>query len=54
MAYFSDESGEVALHIKNQNGQGEAQKIDLGTPGSFFFFRRGRRTARRLLTQTSD
>jgi tricorn protease len=38
LAYFSDESGEVALHIKNQNGQGEAQKIDLGTPGSFFFF----------------
>jgi tricorn protease len=38
IAYFSDESGEVALHIKNQNGQGEAQKIDLGTPGSFFFF----------------
>ena len=38
IAYFSDESGEVALYIKNQNGQGEAQKIDLGTPGSFFFF----------------
>jgi tricorn protease len=38
IAYFSDESGEEALHIKNQNGQGEAQKIDLGTPGSFFFF----------------
>ena len=38
IAYFSDESGEVALHIKNQNGQGEALRIDLGTPGSFFFF----------------
>ena len=38
IAYFSDESGEEALHIKNQNGQGEAQKINLGTPGSFFFF----------------
>ena len=38
IAYFSDESGEVALYVKNQNGQGEAQKIDLGTPGSFFFF----------------
>src|SRR5277367_40488 len=38
IAYFSDESGEVALHIKNQNGQGETQKIDLGTPGSFFYF----------------
>jgi len=38
VAYFSDESGEFALHIKNQNGQGEAQKIDLGTPPSFFYF----------------
>jgi tricorn protease len=38
IAYFSDESGEVALHIKNQNGQGEAQKINLGTPGSYFYF----------------
>jgi tricorn protease len=38
IAYFSDESGEEQLFIKNQNGQGEAQKIDLGTPGSFFFF----------------
>jgi tricorn protease len=38
IAYFSDESGEEQLYIKNQNGQGEAQKIDLGTPGSFFFF----------------
>ena len=37
IAYFSDESGEYALHIKNQNGLGEAQKIDLGSPGSFFF-----------------
>ena len=38
IAYFSDESGEEALFVKNQNGQGDAQKIDLGTPGSFFFF----------------
>jgi tricorn protease len=38
IAYFSDESGEDALYVKNQNGQGEAQKFDLGTPGSFFFF----------------
>src|SRR5277367_2639609 len=38
IAYFSDESGEEALYVKNQNGQGEAQKIDLGTPGSFFYF----------------
>jgi tricorn protease len=38
IAYFSDESGEEALYVKNQNGQGEAQRFDLGTPGSFFFF----------------
>jgi tricorn protease len=38
IAYFSDQSGEVALYIKNQNGQGEAQKIDLGTPPSYFYF----------------
>ena len=37
IAYFSDESGEYALYIKNQNGLGEAEKIDLGSPGSFFF-----------------
>ena len=38
IAYFSDESGEYALYLKDQNGIGEAQKIDLGTPGSFFYF----------------
>jgi tricorn protease len=38
IAYFSDESGEMTLHIKNQNGQGEPQKIDLGTPPSYFCF----------------
>ncbi|MGO8791801.1 MAG: PDZ domain-containing protein [Terriglobia bacterium] len=38
IAYFSDESGEYALYIKNQNGLGEAQKIDLGIPGSFFYY----------------
>jgi len=37
IAYFSDESGEYALYIKDQNGLGEAQKIDLGSPGSFFY-----------------
>jgi len=38
IAYFSDQSGQVALYIKNQNGQDEAQKIDLGTPPSYFYF----------------
>jgi len=38
IAYFSDESGEYTLYIKDQNGLGEAQKIDLGSPGSFFYY----------------
>jgi len=38
IAYFSDASGEYALHVKAQSGQGEAEKIDLGTPGSYFYF----------------
>jgi len=38
IAYFSDQPGEVALYIKNQNGQGEAEKLGLGTPPSYFFY----------------
>ena len=30
IAYLSDESGEWALHVRDQNGLGEARKIDLG------------------------
>ncbi len=37
IAYFSDESGEYALHIRKQDGTAEVQKIDLGSPGSFYF-----------------
>lgn len=37
IAYFSDESGEYALYIKDQGGLGEAQKFDLGSPPSFYF-----------------
>ncbi len=37
IAYFSDESGEYALHLRNQNGMGETKKIDLGNPPSFFY-----------------
>ena len=35
IAYLSDESGEYALHIRNQNGMGEVRKIDLGSPPTF-------------------
>jgi len=37
IAYFSDESGEYALHIHDQNIIGPTKKIDLGTPSSFFY-----------------
>jgi tricorn protease len=37
VAYFSDESGEYALHIIDQAGKGPAKKIGLGDPPSFFF-----------------
>ncbi len=37
IAYLSDESGEYALHIRNQNGLGTVTKISLGDPPSFFY-----------------
>jgi tricorn protease len=37
VAYLSDESGEYALHIRNQNGMGEVRKIDLGSPPTFYY-----------------
>jgi len=37
IAYFSDESGEYALHIVDQSGLGTVKKIDLGRPPSFFY-----------------
>jgi tricorn protease len=36
IAYFSDESGEYALHIRDQSGMGDVRKIPLGEPGFFF------------------
>ena len=37
IAYFSDESGEYALHLRPQDGLGEVRKINLGDPPSFFY-----------------
>jgi tricorn protease len=37
VAYFSDESGEYSLHIRDQSGLGEVNKISLGNPPSFFY-----------------
>jgi tricorn protease len=37
IAFFSDESGEYALHLVDQSGLGTVKKIDLGKPASFFY-----------------
>ncbi|HEY2460352.1 MAG TPA: PDZ domain-containing protein [Candidatus Acidoferrum sp.] len=37
IAYFSDESGEYALHVVSQSGSGAVKKIALGEPASFFY-----------------
>ena len=37
IAYFSDASGEYALHIVDQAGKGPARTIGLGEPPSFFY-----------------
>ena len=37
IAYFSDESGEYALHLRDQSGLGDVKKINLGNPPSFFY-----------------
>jgi tricorn protease len=37
IAYFSDESGEYELHIRDQNGMGDVRKLNLGNPPSFFY-----------------
>ncbi len=37
IAFFSDESGEYALHIADASGGGSTKKIDLGGPPSFFY-----------------
>jgi len=37
IAYFSDESGEYALHIKAQSGEGETRKIPLAGKSAFYF-----------------
>lgn len=37
IAYFSDESGEYALHLADPGGRGPVRKIELGRPPSFFY-----------------
>lgn len=38
IAYFSDESGEYELHLRDQKGAGEVKKIKLGAKPPLFFF----------------
>ncbi|HEX4544570.1 MAG TPA: PDZ domain-containing protein [Candidatus Acidoferrum sp.] len=37
IAFFSDESGEYALHIADQSGSGSVKKINPGNPPSYFY-----------------
>ena len=37
IAWFSDESGEYALHVRAPDGLGPVRKIELGEPPSFFY-----------------
>jgi tricorn protease len=37
IAYFSDESGEYMLHLRDQNGMGQVTKVSLGTPPAFYY-----------------
>ncbi|MEP6787606.1 MAG: PDZ domain-containing protein [Acidobacteriota bacterium] len=37
IAYFSDESGEYALHLRDQTGMGDVKKISLGNPSSYYY-----------------
>lgn len=37
VAWFSDESGEYALHIRSADGLSPVRKISLGSPPSFFY-----------------
>ncbi|MFL6274614.1 MAG: PDZ domain-containing protein [Blastocatellia bacterium] len=36
IAYFSDESGEYALHLRSQNGMGDVKKINLGNRAFYY------------------
>ncbi len=37
IAYFSDESGEYALHVRAQNGEGEVKKFPLAGGSAYYF-----------------
>ena len=49
VAYFSDESGEYALHIRSADGLGPVTKISLGSPSSFFYSPRWSPDSRKIV-----
>ena len=48
LAYFSDESGEYALHVRPQTGSGDTIKISLGEKPSIYFTPRWSPDSKRL------
>ena len=54
IAYFSDESGEYALHIKSQSGEGEARKIPLAGNSAYYFNPNGRPIPSTLPSTTTN
>jgi tricorn protease len=49
IAYFSDESGEYALHLREQSTTGETKKISLGNPSSYFYSPRWSPDSKKIL-----
>ena len=49
IAYFSDESGEYALHVRSQDGISGLKKFSLGNPPSFFYSPQWSPDSRKLL-----
>ena len=49
IAYFSDQSGEYALHLQSHDGTGEPRKIGLGNPPSFYYSPTWSPDSRRIL-----
>ena len=37
IAYFSDESGQYALHVRSQTGAGEVKKFPLANEATYYF-----------------
>jgi tricorn protease len=53
IAYFSDESGEYALHVRGQSGRAKRARLAWGHRGLSSIHLPGRRTARKLPIQTN-